>query len=280
MRNFIKKINFVNLILANGIFTLVVFLNCSCESDLSEEVTIEYEIAYSEELENMIIASYDMQRSIEELSKELNREGKGKEILSLINSCEGGILKLPLLTDLDNKVRIFNERKKDLLDKYPDFFSNSPETRNSLMKECLKNSRRVNREMLRLGYSPFQTRSYGDDWNEESYSSRDEAISDLNNSINDPNYVEALMYVFRDGTAKVITSSSSSAQHCNTVGIEKRNDLYYYTGHPSSPIDAIIHTHRDSKDPSITDQNQVSKYPGVKFGILYNGYVYYYGEPE
>ena len=81
MRNFIKKINFVNLILVSGIFTLVVFLNCSCESDLSEEVTIEYEIAYSEELENMIIASYDMQRSIEELSKELNRGGKGKEIL-------------------------------------------------------------------------------------------------------------------------------------------------------------------------------------------------------
>jgi hypothetical protein len=221
------------------------------------------------EIEEYIIAGLDYQHALNIFNNEIKNIDFSK--LTTYQDSKGNtIVNIPTSVCIEEKVKIFNKKKKLLLDKCPQIVSISSDTRRSYIQKCLQNSSKVNEKALELGININQLRLKG--FTYEMYSNNNHcAYLDDQLSSNNSNYVEIILIVFENGRSMTYIDSSFTSSTCFYPPLYKNNttNKWYTSLYNSSPIDYIAHTHRGSSEPSSDDYDY--NYPGLRQGIYTSG---------
>ena len=269
----IMKNKLLSIIARNFAFILCACLFHGCESEKEDMLLMESEMINSVEFEDVIIASYTLQTSLEDIMKGCN----GKDLNP--KSRKELFLKLWSEGDISKKLDNLNNTKKVLQRRHPDFFKLSKEQKESCIRTCIKRSKRVNTAKLRLGISPFQTR--GNDNRVESYSSKKEVLNYTSEWVKDSNYVEAAVFVHQNGKYTFLTTDSNTIRSAMFPLGRSSVGVHVNVGQDSlSPLTEVWHTHRDTIKYSTEDSLAAEKYPELNWGIIYKDsvHIFYYAK--
>lgn len=252
------------------LFFALFTLNTSCEKHgrLPDECP-SHEVISAQELERVIIAGYDLKQTMNVFERDL----KAINFSEIYEHKEQGLRVVRILSFdiLIVKLNEFNESKKLLYNKYPELESLSIKELNDYMHSCMHKSRTVCNKLLDFGIDIYQPKSK---------SSFTESYNDYNNLgqflaewVNDPNYVEAAIYILANGQSIVDVYDDSTANESRFQYYSGSDGNIYYDEYASQQIVQVIHTHTGSQVPSSTDYKG---YFGVPMAIYYSGSLYYY----
>lgn len=246
------------------------FFMQSCENKvkthLPVEAEIEEEVVNSPELEEFIVADIELQQAFNTLTQEI----KNINFLEIkeIQNAEGEIvLDVSISIYIENNVRVFNEKKEALIEKFPQLTSSS-ELRQKCFQQALENSPTINKKILESGINAYQPRLKG---GRTEFFSRENYTGYLANQVARSNYVEVIVLVFENGKSIAYIDDKATADRSSITLYRYGSTNYWYSAYSSSRVVKIIHTHTSGIQPSQHDKNEKKKYPGLKHYIFYNG---------
>lgn len=194
------------------------------------------------------------------------------------------VIYLPSKIDIKGKIKVFNQTKKTLLGKYPDFKRAGTEKRLDYINERVNNSIKIAKVItlsLETSNQP-RLKSGETEYSFNSYSSLSDSYDFLDSQIESDDYVEVHLVVFQDGSVMTVTSNKNTPTHSfillgtheSTGNIYLRDGLGGFAY--SKPIAWIAHTHHIPGSPaSETDRNSQNKYPGIGWYIYNSGGILY-----
>jgi hypothetical protein len=240
---FLNTIHVVAIILVTFSFLLQ---GCTNE----DEAYTENDITNSIAMEEYVIAGLDYQQSLNTFNNEIRNIDFSK--LKSYQDTKGNIvINIPTSVCIEEKEKIFNEKKKALLEKYPQIVSFSSKTRLNYFQKCIRNSSNINSKILELGIPINQPRLK--EYIYETFDNND-YIAYLDSQISNSNYVEIVLIVFEDGTVMTFIDSTNTSTKCTYPTLSKKTNGKWYTSlRDSSAILYIAHTHRYSNLPSPED---------------------------
>lgn len=242
-----------------------VMVGCQQEDDIYNQTQTELLDNVSFELEEYMIAGLDYQYALNIFNSEIKNIDFSK--LNTFQDPERNtIVNIPTSVSIEEKAKIFNEKKKQLLDKCPQIISFSSQTRRDYFQQRMQNSSNISKKMLDLGIHINQPRLKG--FSYESFSNNDHCTY-LDSQIASTGYVEIVLMVFEDGTSVAYIDDTFTSTTCNYPPLAKQNGKWYWSGYSSSAISYIAHTHRYSSSPSPSDYDY--NYPGLQQGIYTSG---------
>lgn len=250
----------------------------ACQKEKYPDDAIDAQIAKSVEMENYIVAGYELQTALVEFQKELNKVNFSK--LEFVPNAEGIMsIQLPIQSLVfEAKLNALNNQKRELHRKFPQLVSFTSERRESIIESCIANSVIVSTKLLDMGINIFQpmTKRMIEPWMDS------EDYRFLGNWIaySGDRYVEVMMIVFADGHTTTYGSPNNTPINAE-LPTYYRGGNRYFLHDDSSPIRVLIHTHSDrmgvSPDPSALDMGGKFKdVDNVTYGIYYKGDVQYY----
>jgi hypothetical protein len=279
-----KKMSLLGLIvMVMCVISLGIFMQ-SC-SRYDEPDTLDSSIVNSTEMEEYIIAGSDLQQSLADFTAELNKIDFSKLEVSYEQGWKK-VVHLPVVPyKIEKKVQIFNEKKKELFNKFPEFACLKKETKEKFFRQTIKNSVNVQGEFLKLGIKTTTPLLKSDPEVNGSYQFMDRCylMQFLGSWATTGNldYLELWIIKYEDGRY-------ATYQHPG-AGVDSEG---YYTPHPdwevgsdgqwyfpeggsSSRVVEVGHTHIRSENPTpINDEFPVPS--GVDRFIYYNHGMNYY----
>ena len=252
------------------VIVVILFTGCYKESDVEFDHNTASVIANSLELEDYIIAYTEFQEAFATFNTEIKNIDFSK--LRKNRNTEGNlVMHIPTSVCIENKVNVLNEKKKLLINKYPELVSFSSEIRQKCFQQGVEKSLILSRKHLKSGINIYQPRlkSGSAEFFTNGY------CDYLADQVVSSNYVEVILLIFQDGTsmayidenATVNSSSMDLYQHPSTGD-------WYSSYYLNSPIETFVHTHINSEYPSQVDID--NKLSGLNYAIYYSGSMYYY----
>lgn len=244
----------------------------ACQKEKYPDDAIDAQIAKSVEMENYIVAGYELQTALVEFQKELNKVDFSK--LEFVPNAEGIMsLQLPIQSLVfEAKLNTLNNQKRELHRKFPQLVSFTSERRESIIESCLTNSVVVNTKLLNMGINvmlPSTKGYYPEPWLE--------GMEFLGGWTAGSNYVEAHAIFFMDGNC-VITVDPRNTRDSSHITVHRKTDGQWYHESSDSPIYILGHTHQTGWIPSQQDMDNCRKTPGLRRGIYFNGELREYNE--
>jgi hypothetical protein len=244
-------------------------IGCQKEEDTSNQDILDNSAL---EIEEYIIAGLDYQHALNIFNKEIKSIDFSK--LSTYQDANGNtVMNIPTSVRIEEKSKVFNEKKKLLLGKCPQIISCSSSVRRNYIQKCLQHSSKVNEKALELGIKINQPRLKG--FTYEMYNNSDHCTYlDNQLSSNNNNYVEIVLIVFADGKSMTYIDSDFTPSSCFYPLLYKINSTnkWYTSLYSNSPIQYIAHTHRGgNSDPSDEDIAGKEDYPGLEHRIYTSG---------
>ena len=242
-----------------------------CQKEKYSDDNIDAEIAQSSEMENYIVAGYELQAALNEWQNSLNAIDFSK--LEFVPDADGKlVMHMPVQSLVfDAKLRALNTSRSVLQSRYPELASFVSERRQDIIESCISNSVVVNTKLLDMGINIFQpmTRRIRPEL-------FDDSMLFLNEwTTNNHHYVEAVIVVYRDGSSSIYIDPSNTYNQSTYPGITQEGDLFYYRGGGSnSPILFVGHTHLSDGEPSAKDRS--TAVDGLREAVYYNGNFYAY----
>lgn len=254
------------------------FIFQGCEKDEYEQDSFDKILLNSSELEEYIIAGADLQHSLAVFKSRMNKidfsklevtyDAEGKKVVHLSPGLIGKFC-------IEEKVQLFNEKKKELQSKFPQFVSFSEAEAKKYFQMSIDNSVNVRTEFLKLGIniSGPKLKSGNESW----YGAENEVFmnSFLYNWISSYSYVELWIIYYADGTFGTYQSPTATSSYTSMTYTLSNGQMYFPQGGSSSAVVSIGHTHRYSSNPGDTDYNQNFPSSVTKF-IYYDWGMYYY----
>jgi hypothetical protein len=239
--------------------------SCSKYDELDDN--LDNSIINSVELEEYIITGLDYKQSLNTFNNEIRNVYLSK--LKTYQDSKGNmIVNIPTSVSIEEKGKIFNDKKKLLLDKYPQLCTKSQKAKRDYLNNVLNNSLKVQNMFIELKIQNNHIRLKG---NSFEYMSSDDLCSYLASYVNSSSYVELVVIIFQDGTAATYSDTRNNINTCYYPTMIISNNTYYFT---NKPVSMIAHTHLYSGTPSTTDIT--NSYPGLQESIYYSGSFYYY----
>ena len=150
-----KIVKIVSILSAVAVIAIFAGVLTGCQREQENE-PLDEAILNSSELEEYIVAGADLERSMSIFASELNKI----DFSTLKVTYEPGWIKvvhLPISSNgsisIDEKVRIFNEKKETFRKKFPHFVSFKEDVGIKYFQQCIQNSVKVQGEFLKLGIS-------------------------------------------------------------------------------------------------------------------------------
>lgn len=241
----------------------------ACQKEKYPDDTIDAEIAASVEMEEYVVAGYELQAALTEFQRAMNATDWSR--MRYVQDEDGReVMRLPVQSLVfEAKLNRFNEKKELLQRKYRRLTSYSPERCEALIQNCLDNSVQVATKLLDMGFNVYlpRTKAILEPFTEESL--KDSLGSWVNNS----HYVEAWYVKYTNGIYNIFIDSTNTSNQARIPEIIRDNHTgnFYWPGggQPNTPIDFIGHTHRNSSKPSAKDS--AAYIPGLTHTIFFNG---------
>jgi hypothetical protein len=260
-------------ILKTTIIVVVFFASCFMTGCQKEENISNQDILENSslEIEEYIIAGLEYQHALNIFNNEIKNIDFSK--LDTYQDSKGNtIVNIPTSVSIEEKTKIFNEKKKLLLDKCPQIVLLTSDIRMDYFQQCIQNSININKKALELGININRVRLKGfslELHNDNDYCTYLDAQLSNNNS----NYVEIVLNLFEDGTSMTYIDSRNSPSGCYFPALYRKasNNKWYVMIHDNSPISYIAHTHRYSSNPSPEDIASKVDYPGLEHRIYTSG---------
>ena len=236
--------------------------------DYSEKDDLDPALLNSPELEEYIIAGADFQQTLNIFKDEISKIDFSK--LEFVEETPGKkIMRLPISVHIEEKSRIFKEKKEALLTKHPLFSSLSESTKYDYFRICIQNSIKVNNRLLELGIDinqPTTKASYT-----EGFENKYSVLGYLAEWMQNSNYTEVIIIVFEDGSATIIHDDENFTPTQATIpslGYDGKGNFYY----DNKKIDFVGHTHTSGPEPNGKDlENPDGQYTGLDQAIYYDG---------
>lgn len=223
----------------------------ACQKEKFPEDIPDAQIVASLEMEEYIVAGYELRSALNEMQQELKkidfsklefvRDAEGKLVMHLPVQCRG----------FEVKLKAFNEKKYKLLQKFPQLSSFASNRRMKIIGTCIQNSVPVSTTLLNMGIDIcISTKRPGMETFDDSMLFLSEWVG------NNPHYVEAVIIVYRDGSSCIYIDPTNTYKSSTYPPLQHVNgtDLFYYRdGGSDSPILFIGHTHLSGGEPSAKD---------------------------
>ena len=247
----------------------------ACQKEKYPDENMDAEIAQSAEMENYIVAGYELQAALNEFQNELSKVDFSK--LEFVPDTDGkSVMHLPFQTlDFDTKLRTLNERKQVLQSRFPELASFASERREGIIESCIAKSVVVSTKLLDMGINVFQpmTKRMIEPWMD----SEDFRFLINWSAYSGDRYVEAMMIVFADGRTTTYIGPGNTPISASLPYV-KSNGNAYFANDRTSPIRALIHTHSAihgiAPEPSAEDlSGKIKGVDNITYGILYQGTV-------
>lgn len=240
----------------------------ACQKEKYPDDTIDVQIAKSAEMENYIVAGYELQVALVEFQKAMNAIDWSQ--MYYVKDEDGHeVMHLPVQSLIfEAKLNQFNDKKDILQRKYRRLTSYSQEKCEDMIRYCLDNSVAVSTKLLDLGINislPVTKQYMPEPFNNF------ELIDSLTNWTHNPNYVEAVTLTFADSTSLILIDPRNTSRHGIIPSLFEANDgkTYYPPAGFSNPVIRVGHTHQNSAKPSSADSTV--NYQGVERAIFFNG---------
>ncbi len=265
MKKRLLTITFVCLLTVVG---GLIFWGCEKQNYVDDEA-LSAAIASSSEMEEYIIAGYEMHAALKEFEQVLNSIDFSK--LDFVPDTDGKlVMRLPIQSlTFEARLGKFNDKKSALRKRYPQIASMPRETCNNMIRTCVQKSVRVSSKLLDMNVSVFQPNTK---IRPESF---EDSMEFLSGWMGVSNYVEAVIIVYRDGSSSIYIDprNTPTTSYYPPLSHVNGTDLFYYPGGGnSSPILFIGHTHQSGPDPSAVDcQTAID---GLIEAIYYDGNFY------
>jgi hypothetical protein len=260
----------VMCVISLGIFTQ------SC-SRYDEPDTLDSNIVNSTEMEEYIIAASDFKRTLSDFEKEISKVDFSK--LEVAFDTDGRkIMRVPAFVrdlKIDEKLRSFNQKKEALQGKYPQIVSFTKETNTKYVQQCIRSSLKVKNKLLKMGIDINQPKLKVSVI--ESFNNSNEYCAYLASWVSSADYVEIVLVIFKDGSAKAYSDPRNTERMCKSPGFSKSNGEWHVNGDlEQRPIEYVTHTHTNSAVPSPADSTARKQYPDLTFTVYYDGVMNYY----
>ena len=247
---------------------MVLSQSCQKQDYIEEEDYLDPVLLNSTELAEFVIAGVEYQHTMNTLQATISKVNFSE--MKFIEKSNGiKVMQLPFILNFKNKSQLLNNKKQSLLAKYPQFASLTKKEKYEYFQNCFKNSTYVNRKLLELGINISQPTTKGS-WT-ESFNDSDGYMSYLADWMENPEYNEAIIIVFKDGSATIVHDDSFTPTQSviPSLGYTDDYSAYYYD---NKEIDFVAHTHQNSSTPSKDDfKNPNNDLQGLKQAIYYNG---------
>ena len=257
---------------ASLLTVIVAVILWACQKEKYPDENIDAEIARSAEMENYIVAGYELQAALNEWQNVLNAIDFSK--LEFVPDADGKlVMHVPVQSLVfDAKLRALNTSRSVLQSRYPELASFVSARRQDIIESCISNSVVVNTKLLDMGINIFQpmTRRIRPEL-------FDDSMLFLNEwTTNNHHYVEAVIVVYRDGSSSIYIDPRNTYKESHYPGIRPGSDglFYYPEGGSNSAILFVGHTHLSDGDPSATDR--ATAVDGLREAVYYNGNFYAY----
>ena len=263
------QISTFSLLMFFCISSILFSSSCKKQDDTNEK-TLDQVLLNSSELAEYIIAGADYHHSLDIFMTEL---GKVKfEELEYEEQPNGmKIAQLPLSVRIEDKIRNLNEKKNELLAKYPQFALFSEQEKNLYFRMCIKNSEYVNSRLLELDIDVNRPMTKGaSDERIISTGTVDNVLGFFGNWA-DNNYTEIVVLSFSDGTSMYYYTSDNTNTSCFTPEMKCIEGKYYYG---DRQVTTIMHSQPNSATPS--NEDLAARLPGISYSIYYGGALHDY----
>ena len=261
------------LFVAAGMF--FIFQGCQ-KDDYFDREKIDQTIATSPELEEYVIAASDFQHSLNAFAHEMNKVDFSN--LEIVQDSAGNyVTYLPgIIRSLrvEEKAQIMNEKKKALLRKYPQLASWNFSEANNYVNYSTDQSVKVNSKFLELGFNKYMALTKSG--TTEMFGTLGEVMAYIADWMTRPDYVEAYIVIYYDGTKEVFVDDRNTATE-SYLPITNDNGNITRKG---KRVQWIAHTHQESAKPGDADKAMAAKYPGLTQGIYYDGAFNWYNIAE
>jgi hypothetical protein len=267
MKTIVKKV--FNMLYMIAIMMIAgIFQSCNNADDFAEN-----EIANSSELEEYIIAAADFQQSLQTFVHEFGKV----DLLSLktkINSEGKEVIYFPASIGdirIEEKIQIMNEKKEALFCKFPYITFMDLNKVKGYVNYSINNSIKVNDKLLEFGIK-MHIPLLKPNGISEYFNNFLEFADYLAAWVTNPNYVEAYIIAYEDGTKEIYVDDRNDATNSYLP-------FSYNNGNPTrngKAISYIAHTHLSGHTPGSLDLVGAKLYPLLKQGIYYNGSIEFY----
>ncbi len=239
---------------------------------------MDEKIEESSELEEYIIAGLDFQHSLNEFKQQL----KSVDMLSLqptLDSKGNLIITIPTKVNIEEKAKYFNQKKKVLIEKYPELKNLKPLKRQERIEGCINSSLKIAKALIEFEYIFDQPRlkSSPGEYCFDYFSDENGAFNFLNQQIADPNYMEVTLVVFENGTIVTVTSDIND-EHNSYISLHQNSNTQKWylcdvdgSYVSMSAISYTAHTHNTPDPASDQDIESQAMHPGLPM------YIYHYG---
>jgi hypothetical protein len=244
---------------------------CQQEDDFQDQKSLLENVSL--ELEEYIMAGLDFQHTVNTFNDEIKKIDFSKLNIHL-DSKGNKTVYIPTSVSIEEKARVFNEKKRLVLEKCPEIASFSSKTMNNYFQESIQNSVNINNKMLELGISADKPRLKKG--TVENFDNSDDYCAYLAEYVNSANYVETFLVVFEDGSAITYTDNRNTSSTCYDPGFSQSGDQWYVNGYPNKPVSYVAHTHVNSDTPSPADITFRDDHPGLNTAIYYSGDMSWY----
>lgn len=227
-------------------------------------------VANSAQMEQYVIAGYELQEALRALY-----QADFSNLTVRVDEKGNKIIQLPVQALIfEHKLNALNDRKDDLLQKYPHLTSISQEERTAHLEYCLEHSVAVATKLLDMGIHNFLP-SKQDSRPENSFLDYNGMMDSLGRWVRNPFYVEALAIGYKGGGFDIYIDARNDSLNSFTPPIHHNSTTSWWRGgsFPNTPIETMIHTQRASEgglDASKKDSTAL-RFPGVTYQIFYNG---------
>lgn len=243
----------------------------ACQKEKYPDDMIDTQIASSAEMENYIVAGYELQAALNEFQKAMNAIDWSQ--MHYVKDEDGHeVMHLPVQSLIfEAKLNQFNDKKDILQRKYRRLTSYSQEKCEDIIQYCLKNSVMVSTKLLDMGIDIYlPTTKFMDD---PEGLNQTALMDSLGRYTADTSHVEAMFFGHDNGYYDIHIDSANTRYEANPPGIVTNGGKYYWRGgsYPNSPINTIGHTHFGNDSiPSHTD-SIATRLPGIRYVIFQGG---------
>ena len=191
----------------------------ACQKEKYPDENIDAEIARSAEMENYIVAGYELQAALNEFQKTMNAIDWSQ--MHYVKDENGNeVMHLPVQSLIfEAKLNEFNDKKNILQRKYRRLTSYSQEKCEDMIQYCLENSVTVNTKLLDMGINIFQPiTKFMDDPEELNEAA---LLDSMGRYTASPTNVEAMFFGHDNGLFDIHIDSSNTrygatpSWHCN-----------------------------------------------------------------